>query len=208
MLVFEDLGPQSAAAIAQDNNKFRSCFRFCRSTAITSSVSLSSPPSATPAALLRRLQLHQLVPQHLLPVQWHPRLLLHQLVRLQPWRPPQRHRGPQQGLPPGALGRTSPPTACIFTLSASHRPHLPLSPLQILSRIPITILPLTCQCNVYPLHTNLPPVFQGCFELVTSFIETNMAIIAGVTFGIAFSQVQKKCWSSRVRVSQGVPWDS
>lgn len=41
----------------------------------------------------------------------------------------------------------------------------------------------------YTLRTNLPPVFQGCFELVTSFMETNMAIIAGVTFGIAFSQV-------------------
>lgn len=31
---------------------------------------------------------------------------------------------------------------------------------------------------------------QGCYELVTSFIERNMGIIAGVTFGIAFSQVQ------------------
>lgn len=30
---------------------------------------------------------------------------------------------------------------------------------------------------------------QGCYELVTSFIESNMGIIAGVTFGIAFSQV-------------------
>ncbi|KAF7660255.1 hypothetical protein LDENG_00285180 [Lucifuga dentata] len=30
---------------------------------------------------------------------------------------------------------------------------------------------------------------QGCYELVTSFIETNMGIIAGVTFGIAFSQL-------------------
>ncbi|KAG9334423.1 hypothetical protein JZ751_007679 [Albula glossodonta] len=28
----------------------------------------------------------------------------------------------------------------------------------------------------------------GCYELVTSFIETNMGIIAGVAFGIAFSQ--------------------
>lgn len=43
--------------------------------------------------------------------------------------------------------------------------------------------------STYPPRTNLPPVFQGCFELVTSFMETNMAIIAGVTFGIAFSQV-------------------
>uniref|UniRef100_A0A3P9NM17 Tetraspanin 7 n=1 Tax=Poecilia reticulata TaxID=8081 RepID=A0A3P9NM17_POERE len=42
---------------------------------------------------------------------------------------------------------------------------------QILSHIPV--LPLLC----------------GCFELVTSFMETNMAIIAGVTFGIAFSQL-------------------
>ncbi|KAM9334029.1 tetraspanin-7-like [Symphorus nematophorus] len=30
---------------------------------------------------------------------------------------------------------------------------------------------------------------QGCYELVTSFIESNMGIIAGVTFGIAFSQL-------------------
>lgn len=30
---------------------------------------------------------------------------------------------------------------------------------------------------------------QGCYELVVSFIESNMGIIAGVTFGIAFSQV-------------------
>uniref|UniRef100_W5MMN4 Tetraspanin n=1 Tax=Lepisosteus oculatus TaxID=7918 RepID=W5MMN4_LEPOC len=29
---------------------------------------------------------------------------------------------------------------------------------------------------------------QGCYELVTSFMETNMGIIAGVAFGIAFSQ--------------------
>lgn len=32
---------------------------------------------------------------------------------------------------------------------------------------------------------------QGCYELVTSFMETNMGIIAGVAFGIAFLQVQK-----------------
>ncbi|KAJ0067289.1 hypothetical protein NL108_015815 [Boleophthalmus pectinirostris] len=30
---------------------------------------------------------------------------------------------------------------------------------------------------------------QGCFELVTSFFDTNLGIIAGVTFGIAFSQL-------------------
>ncbi|XP_041834373.1 tetraspanin-7-like [Melanotaenia boesemani] len=30
---------------------------------------------------------------------------------------------------------------------------------------------------------------EGCYELVVSFIEGNMGIIAGVTFGIAFSQV-------------------
>lgn len=30
---------------------------------------------------------------------------------------------------------------------------------------------------------------QGCYELVTAFIESNMGIIAGATFGIAFSQV-------------------
>lgn len=32
---------------------------------------------------------------------------------------------------------------------------------------------------------------QGCYELVTSFLESNMGVIAGVTFGIAFSQVLK-----------------
>ncbi|XP_035989757.1 tetraspanin-7 [Fundulus heteroclitus] len=30
---------------------------------------------------------------------------------------------------------------------------------------------------------------QGCYELVVSFIESNMGVIAGLTFGIAFSQV-------------------
>ncbi|XP_029377432.1 tetraspanin-7-like [Echeneis naucrates] len=30
---------------------------------------------------------------------------------------------------------------------------------------------------------------QGCYQLVTSFLEINMGVIAGVTFGIAFSQV-------------------
>ncbi|KAG5833508.1 tetraspanin-7-like [Anguilla rostrata] len=30
---------------------------------------------------------------------------------------------------------------------------------------------------------------QGCYKLVTAFIETNMGIIASVTFGIAFSQL-------------------
>ncbi|KAF3694664.1 Tetraspanin-7 [Channa argus] len=43
--------------------------------------------------------------------------------------------------------------------------------------------------NLQHRRTNLPPVFQGCYDLVTSFMETNMAIIAGVTFGIAFSQL-------------------
>ncbi|KAM7339369.1 hypothetical protein ACRRTK_002853 [Alexandromys fortis] len=30
---------------------------------------------------------------------------------------------------------------------------------------------------------------EGCYDLVTSFMETNMGIIAGVAFGIAFSQL-------------------
>ncbi|KAM3585558.1 uncharacterized protein V6R79_020773 [Siganus canaliculatus] len=30
---------------------------------------------------------------------------------------------------------------------------------------------------------------QGCYDVVTAFIEGNMGIIAGVTFGIAFSQL-------------------
>ncbi|MGH0157071.1 UNVERIFIED_CONTAM: hypothetical protein FKN15_032901 [Acipenser sinensis] len=32
---------------------------------------------------------------------------------------------------------------------------------------------------------------QGCYDLVTSFMETNMGIIAGVAFGIAFSQISE-----------------
>ncbi|RXM32674.1 Tetraspanin-7 [Acipenser ruthenus] len=34
---------------------------------------------------------------------------------------------------------------------------------------------------------------QGCYDLVTSFMETNMGIIAGVAFGIAFSQGDEDC---------------
>ncbi|XP_047433059.1 tetraspanin-7-like [Mugil cephalus] len=30
---------------------------------------------------------------------------------------------------------------------------------------------------------------QGCYELVMSFIDSNMGVIAGVTFGVAFSQL-------------------
>uniref|UniRef100_A0A3P9M768 Tetraspanin n=1 Tax=Oryzias latipes TaxID=8090 RepID=A0A3P9M768_ORYLA len=61
--------------------------------------------------------------------------------------------------------------------------------LQILSHK--HVLPLICTYNMSPNPppTDLLPVFQGCFDLVTSFMETNMAIIAGVTFGIAFSQL-------------------
>ncbi|KAK6486867.1 tetraspanin-7 [Huso huso] len=39
---------------------------------------------------------------------------------------------------------------------------------------------------------------QGCYNLVTSFMETNMGIIAGVAFGIAFSQLigmLLACWN-------------
>lgn len=39
------------------------------------------------------------------------------------------------------------------------------------------------------LRPSLSLCFQGCYDLVTSFMETNMGIIAGVAFGIAFSQV-------------------
>lgn len=52
-------------------------------------------------ALLRRVQLHQLVRQRLLPKQRDPRQLLLQRIRLQRGRPAQRDRGPHQGLPPG-----------------------------------------------------------------------------------------------------------
>ncbi|KAG8450529.1 hypothetical protein GDO86_002975 [Hymenochirus boettgeri] len=48
-------------------------------------------------------------------------------------------------------------------------------------------------CNPQDLRNatiNFTKVNQrGCYELVTSFMETNMGIIAGVAFGIAFSQV-------------------
>lgn len=59
-------------------------------------------------------------------------------------------------------------------------------------------IPASCcfnasDCNPDELrNTTLAPskvYHQGCYELVTSFMETNMAIIAGVTFGIAFSQL-------------------
>ncbi|KAB0407207.1 hypothetical protein E2I00_000830, partial [Balaenoptera physalus] len=48
-------------------------------------------------------------------------------------------------------------------------------------------------CNPQDLH-NLTVAAtkvnqKGCYDLVTSFMETNMGIIAGVAFGIAFSQV-------------------
>uniref|UniRef100_A0A2I3MAX8 Tetraspanin-7 n=1 Tax=Papio anubis TaxID=9555 RepID=A0A2I3MAX8_PAPAN len=49
-------------------------------------------------------------------------------------------------------------------------------------------------CNPQDLH-NLTVAAtkvnqKGCYDLVTSFMETNMGIIAGVAFGIAFSQVK------------------
>lgn len=48
-------------------------------------------------------------------------------------------------------------------------------------------------CNPQDLH-NLTVAAtkvnqKGCYDLVTSFMETNMGIIAGVAFGIAFSQL-------------------
>ncbi|KAM9328513.1 tetraspanin-7-like [Pholidichthys leucotaenia] len=36
---------------------------------------------------------------------------------------------------------------------------------------------------------------RGCYDLVVSFIDRNMAVIAGVTFGIAFSQLVGVCLS-------------
>uniref|UniRef100_A0A6I8SB90 Tetraspanin n=1 Tax=Xenopus tropicalis TaxID=8364 RepID=A0A6I8SB90_XENTR len=51
----------------------------------------------------------------------------------------------------------------------------------------------TSDCNPQDLRNmtiNFTKVNQrGCYELVTSFMETNMGIIAGVAFGIAFSQL-------------------
>uniref|UniRef100_A0A8C9JDD5 Tetraspanin n=2 Tax=Panthera TaxID=9688 RepID=A0A8C9JDD5_PANTA len=59
-------------------------------------------------------------------------------------------------------------------------------------------IPLSCcmnetDCNSQDLH-NLTVAAtkvnqKGCYDLVTSFMETNMGIIAGVAFGIAFSQL-------------------
>ncbi|XP_056158034.1 tetraspanin-7-like, partial [Lampris incognitus] len=63
---------------------------------------------------------------------------------------------------------------------------------------PVNGIPASCctdlsDCNNQDLRnaTVVPSKVhqQGCYELVTSFIETNMGIIAGVTFGIAFSQL-------------------
>lgn len=46
-----------------------------------------------------------------------------------------------------------------------------------------------CTCQGRSIQRIIMFVFQGCYDLVTSFMETNMGIIAGVAFGIAFSQV-------------------
>ncbi|XP_004565696.1 tetraspanin-7 [Maylandia zebra] len=63
---------------------------------------------------------------------------------------------------------------------------------------PISGIPTSCcvhvsDCNEADLkNTTLAAqkVYkEGCYELVVSFIESNMGIIAGVTFGIAFSQL-------------------
>ncbi|XP_055420980.1 tetraspanin-7 isoform X2 [Bubalus kerabau] len=53
-------------------------------------------------------------------------------------------------------------------------------------------------CNPQDLH-NLTVAAtkvnqKGCYDLVTSFMETNMGIIAGVAFGIAFSQGEEWPW--------------
>ncbi|XP_030211397.1 tetraspanin-7 [Gadus morhua] len=58
-------------------------------------------------------------------------------------------------------------------------------------------LPASCclslsDCRPQDLHgpTGASKVHaQGCYNLVTSFLETNMGVIAGVTFGTAFSQL-------------------
>ncbi|CAL8288357.1 unnamed protein product [Lota lota] len=66
------------------------------------------------------------------------------------------------------------------------------------SSYPAGGIPASCcvsfsDCSPQDLHspTAAPSKVhaQGCYNLVTSFIETNMGIIAGVTFGIAFSQL-------------------
>ncbi|KAK0132622.1 Tetraspanin-7 [Merluccius polli] len=63
---------------------------------------------------------------------------------------------------------------------------------------PTSGIPASCcislsDCSRLDLHSaTLAPSkvhTQGCYNLVTSFIETNMGVIAGVTFGIAFSQL-------------------
>ncbi|KAF7250919.1 Tetraspanin-7 [Varanus komodoensis] len=58
--------------------------------------------------------------------------------------------------------------------------------------IPISCCMNTSDCNSADLrNATIAPTKinqKGCYDLVTSFMETNMGIIAGVAFGIAFSQ--------------------
>ncbi|XP_042568230.1 tetraspanin-7-like [Cyprinus carpio] len=63
---------------------------------------------------------------------------------------------------------------------------------------PVNGIPPSCCANISDCNSSdlrnatIAPTKihqQGCYELVTTFIETNMGIIAGVTFGIAFSQL-------------------
>ncbi|XP_016362824.1 tetraspanin-7-like [Sinocyclocheilus anshuiensis] len=63
---------------------------------------------------------------------------------------------------------------------------------------PVNGIPPSCCANISDCNSSdlrnatIAPTKihqQGCYELVTAFIETNMGIIAGVTFGIAFSQL-------------------
>uniref|UniRef100_A0A3P9APK9 Tetraspanin n=1 Tax=Esox lucius TaxID=8010 RepID=A0A3P9APK9_ESOLU len=62
--------------------------------------------------------------------------------------------------------------------------------------IPASCCANVSDCNATDLRnaTTAPDKVyqQGCYDLVTGFIETNMGIIAGVTFGIALSQEDKE----------------
>lgn len=48
---------------------------------------------------------------------------------------------------------------------------------------------LCCISNIYSCKINVCLFLQGCFSLMTTTMEANLGIIAGISFGIAFFQV-------------------
>lgn len=111
------------------------------------------------AALLRGSELHQLDQCCLFPSRRDSCQLLHQLLWLQLDRSEECHCGRSQSQQTGGASSGDACVSCCKQRGAAVCERLLLLGL------------------------------QGCYELVTAFIESNMGIIAGVTFGIAFSQV-------------------